>query len=160
MDGKGQRGDEKMKIVIVGSSAFSDKMVQYKAKLKSLGHDAIVHPDYEEIVAGKNPKLLERMQKEHGKVKKQYDYIKWYFHAIKKSDAILVLNFNKKNIKNYIGANTFLQIGDAFELGKKIYLVNDLPDQDYIRDELEAIEFTVLNGDLSKISKARKVKKR
>lgn len=144
---------KKLKIVIVGSSAFSDKMVQYKAKLKTLGFDAIVHPDYEEIVAGKNPKLAERMRKEHGKVKKQYDYIRWYFNAIKKSDAILVLNFDKKNIRNYIGANTFLQIADAFELGRKIYLINELPDQDYIRDELEAMDFTVLNGDLSKIRK-------
>src|SRR3989344_15983 len=140
-----------MKIVIVGSSAFSDKMVQYKSKLRSMGFDAIVHPDYEEIVAGKNPKLLERMQKEHGKVKKQYDYIRWYFNAIKKSDAVLVLNFDKKNIRNYIGANTFLQIADAFELGKKIYLFNDLPDQNYIRDELEAMDFKILKGDLSKI---------
>jgi len=140
-----------MKIVIVGSSAFRDKMVQYKSKLKSLGHEAIVHPDYEEIAAGKNPSLWERMQKEHGKVKKQYDYIRWYFNAIKDSDAILVLNFDKKNIKNYIGANTFLQIGDAFELGKKIFLINDLPDQDYIRDELEAIDFKVLNGDFGRL---------
>ena len=123
----------------------------YKFKLKSLGHTPIVHPDYETIVAGKNPKLLERMGKEHGKVKKQYDYIRWYFNAIKKSDAVLVLNFDKKNIKNYIGANTFLQIADAFELGKKIFLINDLPDQNYIKDELEAIDFKILKGDLSKI---------
>jgi hypothetical protein len=70
---------------------------------------------------------------------------------IEKSDAILVANYTKKEIENYIGANTFLEIGFAHHIGKKIYFLNPIPDQPYIREELEAVEPVVLNGNLDKI---------
>lgn len=71
-------------------------------------------------------------------------------HKIEKSDAILVINYAKKGITNYIGGNTFLEIGLAFWLGKKIYLLNPIPDMDYMT-EMYAMQPTVLNGDLTKI---------
>jgi len=77
--------------------------------------------------------------------------MQWYFNAIKESDAILVLNFDKKDIKNYVGANTFLEIGDAHVLNKKIFFINEKPEQDYIKDELDAMDLIILNGDLSKL---------
>ena len=63
----------------------------------------------------------------------------------------MVLNFEKKGIPNYIGANTFLEIGYAHCMNKKIYLINEKPNQDYIIDELNGMELLVINNDLSKI---------
>lgn len=71
---------------------------------------------------------------------------------IKDSDAILVVNLDKKGIKNYIGANTFLEIGYAHCLNKKIFFLNPIPEQDYIRDEIKAAEPIVIDQDLTKIS--------
>jgi hypothetical protein len=63
----------------------------------------------------------------------------------------LVLNFDKNGIKNYIGANTFLEIWFAHVHHKKIFLLNDFPDQPYIHDEIHAMEPIVINNDLTLI---------
>ena len=73
-------------------------------------------------------------------------------NKIEKSDAILVVNVTKGDIKNYIGANTFLEIGFAHYIDKKIYLLNEIPNQKYIEDEILAVEPIILNGDLTIIS--------
>ena len=67
---------------------------------------------------------------------------------IEKCDAILVLNYDKKGIVNYIGGNTFLEIGLAFWLGKKIFLLHPIPEMDY-KAEMHAMQPVVLQGDLS-----------
>ena len=78
--------------------------------------------------------------------------IKRYYKIIQNSDAVLVLNFDKNGIKNYIGGNTFLEMGFAYVLNKPIYLVNPIPDMIYT-DEIKAMQPKILNGDLGKIIK-------
>ena len=78
----------------------------------------------------------------------EYDFIREHFRKIEKSDAILVLNYEKKEIAGYIGGNTFLEVGYAFGLGKKIYLLYPVPKMDY-SVEMHAMKPVVLNGDLA-----------
>lgn len=80
-------------------------------------------------------------------LKREFDAIKVHFNKIKEADAILVCNYDKNGIQNYIGANTFLEMGFAHCLGKKIYLVSPLPDMPYTNDELAAFDVEVI-GDL------------
>ncbi len=94
-----------------------------------------VHPDIDEAKVA---------------AKIQHDFIREHFKKIEKSDAILVLNYDKKGIQHYIGGNTFLEIGLAYWLGKKMFLLNPIPDMDYIT-ELHAMQPVVIHGDLSKI---------
>jgi len=91
---------------------------------------------------------------EHAKAKRENNFIMWYHDAIKNSDGILVLNFDKKGIKNYIGGNTLMEIAFAYVLGKKIFLINPIPDSVSYVDEIKAMvdETNILNGDLDKIS--------
>ncbi len=63
------------------------------------------------------------------------------------SDAVLVLNFEKHGQLNYIGGATFLEIFKAFELGKKIFLYNPIP-ENFLKDELLGMGPIVINGDL------------
>lgn len=86
------------------------------------------------------------------KAKKELGLIKRHMDKIKNSDAILVVNPPKKDIQNYIGSNTFLEIGFAHYHGKKIFVLNKLPDQPYIREELMSMDPILLEGDISKIS--------
>ena len=139
-----------MIITICGSRAFKEKMIEFKEKLKELGHEAIVHPDFESFVSGEKKDLWEKIQKDHASVKKENNYIKWYNDAIINSDAILVLNYEKRGIKNYIGGNTLMEIGFAFVNDKKIFLLNDIPEVSY-KDEILATYDLVLNGNLTKI---------
>ncbi len=76
-------------------------------------------------------------------------FLQKFDENLKKSDAILVMNYTKNGKENYIGANTLMEIGMAFILQKKIFILN--PSPEFCKDELEAIEVQVLNGDLSKI---------
>ena len=138
-----------MNITICGSMKFHEKMRRIQKKLENLGHTVLV------------PKSIELMDKfgyvnptvDEAKVqaKIQHDFIREHFRKIEKADAILVLNYDKKGIKHYIGGNTFLEIGIAFWLGKKIFLLNPVPKMDYIT-ELLAMQPIVLDGDLEKIA--------
>ncbi|PIN72184.1 hypothetical protein COV21_02980, partial [Candidatus Woesearchaeota archaeon CG10_big_fil_rev_8_21_14_0_10_45_5] len=80
----------------------------------------------------------------------EFDVICAYFEEIKKTDAILVINKDKNNIKNYIGGNSLIEIAFAHVLNKKVFLLNPVPQMDY-SDEIEAMKPVILNGDLSKI---------
>lgn len=139
-----------MKIAIQGSSAFCKEMVKYKEKLQALGHEVILHSDYEEFAAGRRKEITDRIANEHAAVKREYDYIRWHYRAIVDSDAILVLNFDKNGIKNYVGGNTLMEMGFAHVHNKKIFLLNPVPEIGY-KDEIEAMVDVVLDGDLTKI---------
>ena len=81
----------------------------------------------------------------------EYDFIREHFKKVEASDVILILNYSKKGIEGYIGGNTFLEMGYAFGLGKKVYLLNPIPQMDYYT-EMVAIQPTILNGNLNLIS--------
>jgi len=141
-----------MKIVICGSSIFKEKMLEYRDLLLRLGHEPIVHPDYEAFIKGEKKEIWSQITGgEHYKVKKSQGYIKWYYNAIYNSDAILVLNLNKNAIKNYIGGNTLMEIGFAYVNDKKIFLLNDIPEESPYVDEIKAMVDFILDGDLNKI---------
>lgn len=141
-----------MKIVICGSSTFKEKMLEYRDKLTLLGHEPIVHPDYQLFVNGEKPEILSQISGgEHYKAKKSQGYIKWYYKAIVASEAILVLNFDKNGIKNYIGGNTLMEIGFAHVNDKKIFLLNEIPDNISYVDEIKAMADMIINGDLKKL---------
>jgi nucleoside 2-deoxyribosyltransferase len=76
--------------------------------------------------------------------------IRDYFGEIKNADAVLIVNIDKNGIKNYIGGNSFLEMGFAHVLDKKLYLYDDIPDLSY-KDEMVAMQPIVINQDLSKI---------
>lgn len=140
-----------MKIIICGSASFEKEKLDIKEKLEKVDVEGIINELDEKLARGEEPELLKAIQKDHSSVKRKYNFIKKYYKYISESDGILVTNFDKKGIKNYIGANTFLEMGYAHVLDKKIFLLNGMPEQDYIIDEIKTFKPTILNGDLTKI---------
>jgi len=136
-----------MKIAICGSMSASKEMVEIRNSLEEMGHEVALPKDAEEYALGNisfgDGESTER--KIHG------DLIRDYFHVIKDSDALVVANYDKNGIKNYVGGNSFLEAGFAHALNKKLYFINDIPEMSY-SDELRALQPVVLNRDLSKIS--------
>ncbi|MFA5155440.1 MAG: hypothetical protein WC453_03310 [Patescibacteria group bacterium] len=139
-----------MKITIIGSSSFAKEMTEYQQKLINLGHEVNLHEHYIELAQGVRPDLTARIHKEHAKLKMENDYIRYHYHEIVSSDAVLVLNFDRKGIANYIGGNTLMELGFAHVHNKKIFLLNPIPEISY-KDEIEAVAPVVINGDLSLI---------
>lgn len=135
-----------MKIAICGSIKFYDEMLVVKDKLEKLGHKVLMP------VKAQGVNYWEEDNTKRVEAKKKFEFISEHLDKIEKSDAVLIVNVNKKEIKNYIGANTFLEMGFAYYRKKKIYTLNPLPNQPYIIDELLTIEPTVINEVYSKIS--------
>ena len=143
-----------MKIVICGSIEFTPKIKEVANILTKNGHEVDIPLTSQRIINGEL--TLEEFKNEKRKNgdgafrKIKDDVIRRYYEIISKSDAILVLNLEKNNIVNYIGGNTFLEIGFAHVLNKTIYLYNEIPDLSYT-DEINAMQPIILSGDLSKI---------
>ena len=141
-----------MKLFIICSKRFYSSIPSIKEKLEKNNIEVFLPNCYDD------PTTEDRMWKlgieEHQKFKaKMY---KQSEETIKDMDGVLVLNFDKNtngNIqKNYIGGATFLEIYDAFRLGKKIYLYNDIP-EGMLYDEIQGFGPIIINGDLSVLNK-------
>src|SRR6266508_711727 len=107
-----------MKIIICGSITAANEILEIKNKLEAMGHEV-------EIPEGvKNEQLRGRTEVNDGEKasdKIEHDLIRGYFEKIKKYDAVLVVNVDKRGVVNYIGGNTFLEMGFAHVLNKKLF---------------------------------------
>lgn len=125
----------------------TEKMLEMRDKLVVLGHQAFI-TDLHEPFIGKTDEEKEAI-KIHQKNNK--NAIREFWNKMHGADAVLVFNVDKYGIKNYIGGNTFLEIGFAHVLNQKIFLLNPIPDIKFYKTEIEAMRPIVLNGDLSLI---------
>lgn len=135
-----------MKIFIVCSKHFYNKIPEIKKELENAGHKIILPNSYKEPFKEENLKKLSK--REHIVWKQKM--MKLQEPKIKSNDAILVLNLEKNNIPNYIGGATFMEIIKAWELNKKIFFYNKLPNCSFT-DELTAINPILINKNLSLI---------
>ena len=85
------------------------------------------------------------------------EHIKWKAEMLRlqkkkvwENDIILVLNFDKNWMKNYIWWATFLEVYEAFDQWKKIFFYNSIPEGIFY-DELIWINPVVINWNLDKI---------
>ena len=141
-----------MKIVLCGSMYFVKRILEIKAAIERMGMETFVSND---LLEYQDKKIMNKDQTTSIKQKIEQDLIKLYFNQIKESHAILVVNEEKNRVKNYIGANTFLEIGFAHVLDKLIFLLNPIPNLNYA-DEIRAMKPIILNGDLRKLEKYAK----
>ncbi|MDD4289849.1 MAG: hypothetical protein PHH83_01060 [Patescibacteria group bacterium] len=143
-----------MKLTICGSLDFTYEMDEIRKKLENFGFEVNIPPTAQRILNEEFTLDEIKLKKENGSFSQlaiENDAIKRYFNIIKDCDCVLVANYDKKLIKNYIGGAVFLEIGFAHILNKKIYLLNDIPEMIYT-DEIKAMQPIILNGDLSKIN--------
>ncbi len=146
-----------MIITLCGSIAHIDRMIECQKILQMAGH--VVHiPAYVPKDQDGNtmtPKEFYRIRKsgnmdvswfEEEKAKA----MRRHFDLIAGSDAILVVNEEKNNIAGYIGGNTLMEMGLAFHLKKKIYLLQAIPELSY-KEEIIGMRPVILGGDINKI---------
>lgn len=136
-----------MKIAICASMVFTGKMLGLKKELEKMGHHCFVS-GFADSYVDKTETEIEKLKLFHKNAK---DAIREFWEKIKKSDAILVLNYDRKGVKNYIGGNTLMEIGFAHVLNKKIFLMNPIPEIEYYKSEIEAVKPVIINDDLTKI---------
>ena len=136
-----------MKIAICSSMVFLEEMGKVKSELENNDHEVFLPHNTEGYLSGEKDPVQEEETVQN---KIENDLFKYYYKVIDNSDAILVLNYDKNGIENYIGGNTLIEMSFAHILDKEIYLISSIPDMRYT-DEIEAFEPVVLGGDLGKI---------
>jgi hypothetical protein len=137
-----------MKIGIIGSMHFSEKMLEVAEELNHLGHKAILS-NFVHTFIGKDDAEKETVKLEQ---KFRENAMKRDWESMKDADALLVINLERHGIENYIGGNTLFELAAGYFSNKKIYLYNPIPNIALYKSELEAIEPTILYGDISKIN--------
>lgn len=139
-----------MKILIVCSTSFYDRVEVIKENLEKRGFELEMPNCYDNPVTSEDN--MNKSEEEY-----RTFFKKMYFESREKVssiDAILVLNYDKEKngqiLRNYIGASTFLEMYEAFMQGKKIYMMNDYPDN-LLVDEIKGFAPIILNGNLDLI---------
>ena len=121
-------------IVICGSMKFKDKILEINDKLENLGFKTELPKECIEGI----PK--EKASRAHFKRIQNED-----------TDAIIVVNCDKNELKNYIGPNSFAEIAFAFYFNKKIFLLQDIYEP--YKDELLGWKVIPLNETLESIKR-------
>jgi hypothetical protein len=75
-----------------------------------------------------------------------------HFLEVEEGDAILVLNYEKHGVDNYIGGNVLMEMAIAFFLDKSIYILNEIPSESAFLEEIIGLNSIVLHGKVEALS--------
>jgi hypothetical protein len=133
-----------MRIGVIGSMQYAEKMIELSELLRQRGHDAFVTGLAASFI-GKSDE-----EKEAIKIyqKNNLDAIREFWKKMQSADAVLVANYTKHGIENYIGGNTFLEMGFAHVLHQQIYLLHPIPEIPFYKTEIVAMRPTIIDEDL------------
>jgi len=154
-----------MKITICGSIAFYQEMEENKKLLEANGHEVSIPLLSNEAPAemgGGNKIYFGKFIEDNGGVDAfppnheiwnlKEKAIRDHYEKIKWRDAILVSNHEKRGVEVYIGGNTLIEIGVAFFLGKKIYILNPISSELSYKQEIYSMRPVLLNGDINLVN--------
>ena len=136
--------------MICGSMHFAREMMIAKEKLEESGHQVLLPTDIDLHLD--DPKFIDNFDLNYEHCLKN-DVMWKCFDLVAQAEAILVLNYPRSEISGYIGASSLMEIGLAYYLHKKIFLLFPVPKPTQARwaHEIEIIQPVILNGDLKKI---------
>ncbi len=141
-------------IAICSSASFYKQVLEIEKELKRLGFKV------------KTPKTVNIMKKNNNFdvsyyktwFKNEKDYTKktklmvHHFNKILKSDAILVVNYEKNGVDGYIGGNTLMEMLVAFLNKKKIFILNEISGKLTIEEEIYGLKPIFIKGKLERIN--------
>jgi hypothetical protein len=141
----------KMTLVICASASTYPQVIAASYNIEKLGINILL------------PATAARMKENGGKnseagrdwlsvtAHEKASLIRGHFNEIEKSDAILVMNYEKHGKANYIGPNVLMEMSTAFYLHKPIYILNEQPENSPFIDEILGLEPIFLHGDVTKL---------
>ena len=124
---------------------FAKEMKAAKEKLESMGYKAFVPLDTEYVINDPSKKYDEKFLEELGVGREDAK-------LVAKSDAFLVLNYKKHNIKGYIGPGAYRDLTVAWWLKKKIFFLFPYDEnQNNHKYEMMGFAPVILNGNIELI---------
>lgn len=142
-----------MKIVILSSMAFVEDIMEKKAELERLGHSVQVPGDTQHAL--EVPDRLLRSYAPTLDTCVGNDFLRTSMQDIAAAESVLVLNHPKNGINGFVDSYCMMQIGVAYYLHKKIFLLYPLPPTHDNRFALDVsmTQPKVLNGDMTLIDR-------
>ena len=136
-----------MKIMICGSMSFAKEIRELQNQLTILGHDVSVPCDTDLHI--ENPGFIDELDTDREHLIEN-NIMKKCFDILTDSEAVIFLNLPKNGIDGYIGTSSLMEMGLAYYLGKKIYLMYSHPNPREHRWAHEVASFrpSVLNGSI------------
>lgn len=140
----------KRTLTICNSAKLFPEVLKLKKDLEALCYEVLIH-ESSVIVNGKKVPVEEYNEMKKGPwnehiQKSLTPRMIAHFRKIEISDAIVVLNKDKGDKKNYIGGNTLIEMGLAFYLEKPIFLTNPIPEYLPYSEEIRGMEPIVLRN--------------
>lgn len=128
-----------MRIMIICSKKNYGLVEDWKISLENLGHTVILpncidnpNAEAESKVAGTHAMFKRTMYQQSASL-------------ISSCDAVLCINPTRNDTNGYIGGATFIELYEAYNMGKKIYLT-DIVEQLDLCDEVDSFLPTVISG--------------
>ena len=139
-----------MRIMICGSMSNAERLLRIKETLIEQGHDPILTKDIQVHID--DPTQTDDLEKDLVYCKENQILLN-AFKEIESCDAILIANFEKNGISGYIGTSTLMELGVAYYLRKKLFILKPVPDSPKTRwaHEVMIMEPVILDDDFSKI---------
>ncbi len=148
-------GKKSLVVTVCSSANFYKQAVEIQSVLENTGYKAII------------PETAEKMKKSGDYDASHYrtwltdsnDYhkkttlMKTHFREVENGDVCLVLNYEKRGIKNYIGGNVLIEMALALYLNKPIIIMNNIPDKSAYLEEIIAMNPIVLHGSQDELLK-------
>lgn len=141
-------------ITICSSANFYKQAAQIQAELQALGYTAIIPSTAEKMKQSGDYEVshYKTWFGDASDYRKKTALMRGHFDEVAKADLVLVLNYEKHGVRNYIGGNVLMEMTLAFYLHKPLYILNDIPSESPFLEEIIGLEPIVLHGDLGKIS--------
>lgn len=143
-----------MIITICSSANFYGHVIELKQQLEAQGYTVLVPHNALEMERRND------FEVSHYKTwfanpedyTKKAELMNRHFDEIAKGDAVLIVNDEKHGVANYIGGNVLMEMAVAFYLKKKIFILNNLPNDSPYEEELKGMLPVCLDGDLAVIT--------
>lgn len=140
-------------ITICSSAAFYEQAVNTQEQLQKHGYEVTLPETAIKMQAtgDYNVANYKTWFSNADDYSKKAELMRNHFAEIEKNDSILVLNYEKHGLPNYIGGNVLMEMSLAFWLNKPIFILNDIPEESSFEEEIRGMQPILLHGNLADI---------
>lgn len=142
-----------MIITVCASVDFYKHVNELSKALEMQGHNIIVPATALKMEASGNYKTAEykTWYQNVDDFSRKKQLMDGHFDEVRKADAILVVNDEKKGIAGYIGGNVLMEMSLAYFEGKPVYVLNQVDVDHPFYEEVIGMNAIILDGDITKI---------
>jgi nucleoside 2-deoxyribosyltransferase len=137
-------GQDRLRVTIHASLDFKTEMIAAKQYLESRGFQVIL-PELKRY-----QHIRDELDDEERFTTIKAQLTRQNISNVEKCDCLLILNYDHRGYRNYVGGNSFLEMAIAFYRHKPIYLLHDIPESMPYTEEIKALSPIVL-GSLERL---------